>query len=79
MILRELSKMSSVVHLNLVVEGRQLRRVEYQGNCQYLAYFGTGEILTGKGHQRPDQLRSSDRIQKYGKRIQKYGEYGTSI
>ena len=78
MILRELSKIGNVAHLNIMVEGRHLREVEYQGNCVYTAYFGTGEILKGKGHQKPErlrfprQLRSSDRIQRYG-------EFGTSI
>jgi hypothetical protein len=78
MTLRELSKMDGAAQLGIAVEGRLLRAVTYQGNCVYLAYFGTGEILEGKGHQKPEQLRFPRQLRS-SDRIQRYGEFGTSI
>jgi hypothetical protein len=78
MTLRELSKMDGAAQLGIAVEGRLLRAVAYQGNFVYLAYFGTGEILKGKGHQKPEQLRFPRQLGS-SDRIQRYGEFGTSI
>jgi hypothetical protein len=82
MVLRELVG-KSVEELNALgchVDGRRCESVTYDGpgSNAYTVYFGTGDILQGKGHTRfeslafPRQAKSSDRIQRYG-------EFGTSI
>jgi hypothetical protein len=59
------------------IEDRQLRSATKQG-AETRLYFGTGEILLVKNHERIDSL-SFPRQSHGSDRIQRYGDFGTSI
>jgi hypothetical protein len=76
MTVRDLSKSDQIQSLNIWIEGRQIHKVNYTGN-DYHVWFGTGEYIIAKGHEKIENL--SFPKNNSNSRIRRYGRFGTSI